>query len=102
MNTLFRKVTDDFWVAGQIDVDDVRRAADQGIRLIVNTSPEGEGPGQPPGPELAAAAQDQSNHTTPKHGHPTPKQTQQDHEAIAQAEGPARAYWLAGMRSVVL
>jgi len=104
MNTLFRKVTDDFWVAGQIDVDDVRRAADQGIRLIVNNRPEGEGPGQTPGPEIEAAAKalGLGYLASPVRGRPSPEQALQVHEAIAQAEGPALAYCLSGMRSVVL
>ncbi|MBS0295445.1 MAG: TIGR01244 family phosphatase [Proteobacteria bacterium] len=104
MPAQFRKVTDDFWVAGQIDVEDVRRAAEQGIRLIVNNRPDGEGPGQTPGAEIEAAAKalGLAYVTSPVRGRPSPEQALEVHDAIANADGPALAYCLSGMRSIVL
>jgi len=52
----FRKVTETFWVAPQIEVPDVARAKSLGFTLIINNRPDGEAPGQPTGAEIEAAA----------------------------------------------
>jgi uncharacterized protein (TIGR01244 family) len=104
MDTQFRKVTEAFWVAGQIDVEDVRRAAAEGVRLIVNNRPENEGPGQTPGSEIEAAAKalGLGYVASPVRGRPSPEQAREVQTAIAQAKGPALAYCLSGTRSIVL
>ncbi|HZC16035.1 MAG TPA: sulfur transferase domain-containing protein, partial [Caulobacteraceae bacterium] len=43
----FRKVTEGFSVAPQIDLEDLPRAAAQGFKLVINNRPDGEAPGQP-------------------------------------------------------
>ena len=104
MDTPFRKVTHDFWVAGQIDVEDVRRAADAGVRLIVNNRPENEGPGQTPGAEIEAAARalGVSYLASPVRGRPDAGQIEAMRAAITEADGPALAYCLSGFRSLVM
>ena len=53
---MFIKLTETVWVAPQITVDDVSRAAEQGIKAIINNRPEDESPDQTPGDAIAAAA----------------------------------------------
>jgi uncharacterized protein (TIGR01244 family) len=54
---MFIRITDGVSVAPQITADDVAHAAADGFRAIVNNRPEGESADQPPGAEIAAAAQ---------------------------------------------
>jgi uncharacterized protein (TIGR01244 family) len=53
---MFRRLTDDYHVAPQIDAAVVAAAAAQGFALIVNNRPDGEEPDAPQGNEIAAAA----------------------------------------------
>ena len=53
---MFRRLTDDFHVAPQIDLADIAAAAAQGFALIINNRPDGEEPGAPQGDAVAAAA----------------------------------------------
>ncbi len=55
--TDFRKVTDDFSVAPQIELSDVARAKAEGFVLLINNRPDGEAPGQPTSDQFEAAAQ---------------------------------------------
>jgi uncharacterized protein (TIGR01244 family) len=104
MSATFRKVTDGFWAAGQIDADDVRAAADQGIRLIINNRPDGEAPGQPPGSEIEAAARTAGLGyvAVPMRGPPDAAQVQAVREALDGADGPALGYCAGGLRSIVI
>jgi len=52
----FTKFIDDFYVSPQLTPDDVRTAAADGFKLIVNNRPDGETPGQPNSAEIEAAA----------------------------------------------
>ena len=54
--TDFRRVTDDFSVSPQIDLEDMAAAAAQGFTLVINNRPDGEQPGQPTSAEVEAAA----------------------------------------------
>lgn len=54
---MFRKLTDQFYVAPQIGVGDVTDAAHAGITMIINNRPEDESPDQTPGNTIEAAAQ---------------------------------------------
>lgn len=56
MPTTFRRLAEGFFVAPQISIDDVARAAALGIRTIVNNRPDGEEEGQPSGAAIEAAA----------------------------------------------
>jgi uncharacterized protein (TIGR01244 family) len=54
---MFITITDRISVAPQISAADVADAAAQGFRTIVNNRPDGESLDQPPGADIAAAAQ---------------------------------------------
>ncbi len=102
MSATFQKVTDHFWVAGQIDADDVRAAAAQGIRMILNNRPEGEEPDQPSGAEIetAARAAGLAYADAPIRGRPAASQLDAVSRALAAADGPVLAYCRSGMRSI--
>src|SRR4051812_21439564 len=53
---MFRRLSDQALVSGQIEPGDVSTAAAAGVVAIVNNRPDGEEPGQPPGAEIEAAA----------------------------------------------
>jgi uncharacterized protein (TIGR01244 family) len=78
----FRKVTDDFSVAPQITVDDVKRAAEAGFRTLINNRPEGESPDQTPAAEIEAAARAAglAYHYIPIVGGPSPDQVDQERQ----------------------
>jgi uncharacterized protein (TIGR01244 family) len=96
----FRRVTDDYSVAPQITVDDVREAADQGFKLIINNRPEGEEPDQTPGGEIEAAARAVGLDyvAIPVRGGPTVEQAKAQRAAIEAAGGPVLAYCRSGNR----
>ncbi len=100
--TEFRKVTDDFSVAWQIETDDIPRAAEAGFVLIVNNRPDGEAPDQTPGADIAEAAEISglSYVWIPITGAPTRSQAEAMREAIEQAGGPVLAYCRTGTRSI--
>lgn len=56
--TDFLKVTKNMSVAPQITADDIKRAAAEGVSLIINNRPDGEEAGQPLNSELASVAAD--------------------------------------------
>lgn len=58
MTATFTKLAHDYFIAPQLTADDVRAAAAQGFRLIVNNRPDGEMIGQPKGAEIEAAARE--------------------------------------------
>ena len=53
---MFRKLTDTFFAAPQISVDDVTAAQQQGVTMIINNRPDGEEPDAPQSAEIEAAA----------------------------------------------
>ena len=53
---MLRPLDDKTLVSGQITADDLSSLRDQGVTVIVNHRPGGEGPGQPAGGESMAAA----------------------------------------------
>ena len=101
--TDFRKVTDDFSVAPQIELDDVARAAAEGFTLIVNNRPDGEQPGQPTSAEMEAAARKAGIAYVhiPVRGGPSPEQVDIESAILAEAKGPVLAYCRSGTRSIV-
>lgn len=52
----FSNLTETMWVAPQLTVADVARAAEMGVKCIINNRPDGESDDQPAGADLAAAA----------------------------------------------
>jgi uncharacterized protein (TIGR01244 family) len=104
MSTQFRKVTDDFWVSPQIDADDVRAAAAQGFKLIINNRPDGETPGQPEGREIAEAAQAAGLGyvAVPMRGRPDADQARAVGDALKGVDGPVLGFCAGGMRSILV
>ena len=102
MTQSFHKVTDGFWVSGQIEAEDVAAAAAQGFRMILNNRPDGEEPGQPAGHAIAAAARaaglDYAE--VPIRGRPGPAQIDATAQALETADGPVLAYCRSGMRAI--
>jgi uncharacterized protein (TIGR01244 family) len=99
----FRKVTDAFSVAPQIDLADLARAAEAGFKLVINNRPDGEAPGQPTSAEVEAAAKAAGLDYAfiPVRGGPTPEQVEQENAVLAKAPGPVLAFCRSGTRSIV-
>ena len=99
----FRKVTEDFSVAPQIDLADLARAAQAGFKLVINNRPDGEAPGQPTSAEVEAAARAAGLDYAfiPVRGGPTPEQVEQENAVIAEAPGPILAFCRSGTRSII-
>src|SRR5215470_7045010 len=100
--TDFRKVTDTFSVAPQIELADIARAKAQGFVLLINNRPDGEAPGQPTSDEIEAAAQAAGMDYAhiPVRGGPTPEQVELTRGLVSEAEGPVLAYCRSGTRSI--
>jgi uncharacterized protein (TIGR01244 family) len=100
--TEFRKVTDDFSVAPQIELADLARAKAEGFVLVINNRPDGEAPGQPTSAELEAAAKAAglAYAHIPVRGGPTREQVDQEHRLLAETQGPVLAWCRSGTRSI--
>jgi uncharacterized protein (TIGR01244 family) len=96
------KVTDDLWVAPQIQPGDLPEIARLGARMVVNNRPDFEEPGQPTGPDMAEAARAAglAYAAVPVRGRPTPEQAEEMNAAVEEAGGPVVAYCRSGMRSI--
>jgi uncharacterized protein (TIGR01244 family) len=101
--TDFRKVTDDFSVAPQIELEDIARAKAEGFVLVINNRPDGESPDQPTSAQMEAAAQAAgiAYAHIPVRGGPTPEQVDVEQRLLADATGPVLAYCRSGTRSIV-
>jgi len=99
----FRKVTDEFSVAPQIDLADVARAAAEGFVLIINNRPDGESPDQPSSAQMEAEARKAGVAYVhiPVRGGPTPEQVEIEQALLAETKGPVLAYCRSGTRSIV-
>lgn len=53
---MFRKLTDQIFVAPQIDINAISAAKELGVTLVINNRPEDESADQTPGPDIEAAA----------------------------------------------
>ncbi len=101
--TEFRKVVPNFAVAGQINADDVRRAAEEGYRTLIVNRPEKEEPGQPDHGEMAAAAEAAGLRfvALPFTGPPPPAVVAETAEILEAAGAPVLAYCRTGRRSIM-
>ena len=90
------------YVSGQLYEHDVRLAAKQGVRTIMNNRPDGEAPGQPRSADLAKVAEELGMAYV---DHPVVLRTvtQEDVEAYAQAcnaaDRPLLIFCRSGARS---
>jgi uncharacterized protein (TIGR01244 family) len=101
--TDFRKVTDGFSVAPQIELSDIARARAEGFVLIINNRPDGEQPDQPTSVQMEAAAKAAGIAYVhiPVRGGPTPEQVEIERQLLADTAGPVLAYCRSGTRSIV-
>ena len=100
----FRRVTDDFYVAPQIEESDVGAAVAAGFRTLVNNRPDGEQPGQMPCSvsEQAAHAVALAFYPIPVAGEPTLDAVAAMQVVLKDAPRPILAYCRSGTRSVKL
>ncbi len=106
MTDTFKKVSDEFWVAPQISVNDIQKAAAMGVKLIINNRPDGEAIGQPKSADIEAAATAAGiayiNIPVDRTGI-SPNHTAAFETAMNDAEdGPVLAFCRSGMRSILV
>ena len=102
---MFKQLTPDLLVAGQITPDGVREAAGRGVRLIINNRPDGESEDQPGGEEIAAAAEAAGvgyRAIPVTHAGFSLNQVDAMAEALGDADGPVLAFCRSGTRSTLL
>lgn len=99
----FRRVTADYSVAPQIEVEDLAEAAAQGFGLVINNRPDGEAPGQPASAvmEAAARAAGLDYLYNPVRGGPSAENVEVQAKAVAEAKAPVLAFCRSGTRSIV-
>jgi uncharacterized protein (TIGR01244 family) len=100
---MFRKVTDQFWVAPQLGVEDVARAAAEGVRVLINNRPDDEEPGQPDAEAIGTLARSLglTYVFAPVHGGPGPDAIAAVRQALDGGETPILAYCRSGTRSIL-
>lgn len=102
---MFKRLTDDVWVAGQLDEADFARAAAEGVRTIVNNRPDGEAPDQLPhalAQEAAARAGVAYHYLPVTNGQLTFETVETMRDLLAKASPPVLAYCTSGTRSTFL
>lgn len=96
---------DGIWVAGQLEAADFDRAAELGIRTVINNRPDGEAPDQLPHAraQAAAATAGLAYHYLPVVNGGLSIETVDAMRALmAEADGPVLAYCRSGTRSTFL
>jgi uncharacterized protein (TIGR01244 family) len=98
----FHRVTERLSVAPQLAPEDMAAAAQQGFVRVVCNRPDGEGPGQPSGGAIKAAAQAAGLEFVhiPFAGMPDAATADAVFAAVSEAPGPVLAYCRSGTRSV--
>lgn len=101
---MFRRIDERVLVAGQIWPEDVAKAVEEGVTMIVNNRPDGEEPGQPTGAEIEAAAHSAglAYRYIPIAAGIAPEQVAAMMDALRASEGTLLAYCRAGVRSTWL
>jgi sulfide:quinone oxidoreductase len=102
MQSQFRRVADDFFVAPQLQPADFAAARALGIRTVINNRPDGEAPDQPGDAEARALAEAQglSYAFVPVvSGGIQPESVAAFAEVLANNPGPYLAYCRSGTRS---
>lgn len=100
----FRRVTDDFFVAAQIDEADLPAAAAAGFRTVVNNRPDDEDAGQLKTADArkAAAAAGLDYRAIPFAGPPPAETIAATVALLAEAPRPILAHCRSGTRSVTV
>jgi uncharacterized protein (TIGR01244 family) len=102
---MFKRLTDDVWVAGQLGAEDFARAAAAGVRTVVNNRPDGEAPDQLPDArarQAAARAGLVYHHLPVANGALTFETVAAMQALLAEADAPVLAYCTSGTRSTFL
>jgi sulfide:quinone oxidoreductase len=102
---MFKRLTDDVWVAGQLQEPDFAEAAAAGVRTVVNNRPDGEAPDQLPhvrAQEAAARAGLVYQYLPVANGHLTFETVETMRALLRESEGPMLAYCTSGTRSTFL
>ncbi len=102
---MFRTLTPDILVAPQICPDDIAKAAQLGVKLVINNRPEDESDDQTPGDEIEAAARAAGLDYVAipiTHAGFSEPQVAAMADALEGAEGPVLAYCRSGTRSTLL
>lgn len=101
--TEFHRVTPQFAVAGQLELADIARAADEGFKVLVCNRPEGEDVGQPTEVEMkaAAAAAGLTYRSLPYAGQTPPNVVAETATLLDGTPGPVLAYCRTGKRSIM-
>jgi len=92
-------------VGPQLGPEDIAALAGEGVKVVINNRPDGEGYGQPASAELAAAAQAAGiayRHIPIAPGAVTPEAVKAMAEALDGAPGEAVAFCASGTRSTML
>lgn len=100
-----KRVNQDFYVAGQITVDDIAKIADQGIKTLICNRPDGEGVDQPNVIEIEEAAQRHGLNVIYQpvtSGKITDQQVTEFKQLYQNAQKPVLAYCRSGMRAISL
>jgi len=99
-----KKLSDKFYVAGQISPGEMPDFAEAGIGIIINNRPDGESDMQTPGDVIMASAQKQEMNyfAIPVSGGISPEQVQALRTILDNAGEPVLAYCASGTRSTIL
>ncbi|WP_076070553.1 bifunctional protein tyrosine phosphatase family protein/NAD(P)/FAD-dependent oxidoreductase [Sphingomonas montana] len=100
-----KTLDDRLLVAGQLSPCDIDRAADAGVRLIINNRPDGEEPGQPTSAELAERARARGvayRHIPIASGTFDDRSVAAFIEALRTTDGDTLAFCRSGTRSTTL
>jgi len=97
----FHRITPTFSVSGQLSIADIKRAADEGFKTIINNRLEHEEPGQPPEAQLraASAAAGMAYYALGFSGPPPPAVVAETATLLDQVKTPILAYCRSGRRS---
>lgn len=101
-----KKIHDQFYVAGQISLDDMANFAEAGIKTIINNRPDNEEPGQLSAEQSSAAAKAlgiEYHHLPMANGQALPDELVAQFKAVLDSsDGPVLAHCRSGMRSSFL
>ena len=105
MNNLFKKVSPVFSVAEQLQVSDLKLAAAQGFKTIINNRPDHEAQGQPESKLFASAAENLGMtylYVPVDSGRITDQNVEEFEQALSAADVPVLAFCRTGTRCIIL
>lgn len=100
-----KKVTDELWIAPQLQEPDIIAAAGKGFATVVNNRPDGEEPGQPTAAQNRKAAETHGlkyYHLPVVSGQISEGQVRDFQKALVASDGPVVAHCKSGTRSLTL